>query len=365
MAKQRIKFINQYGEDFLTAVRRKVDLYFKRTGKSRNATRQHRVKVLLMFTAWIGLYTTILLQPFSASVLLLLAIALGVLTGILGINVSHDAAHGSFSRNPKVNKLLGYTYDLIGMSSYVWRITHNGGHHTFTNIAGHDPDIDKPFLLRLTPQSPRLWFHSYQNWYIWFLYSLVSLNWIYISDYVYFFKEMKKAPFYETVLFFFFKVVNALIFVVTPLMVMTLPWWQIMIGYVALQMAGGFAVALIFQLAHLVENVGFPEPDDEGLVHNQWGVHELLTTSNFGTDSPFLTYTLGGLNFQVEHHLFPHIAHSHYHEISPIVRETAEEFNLPYNENASFAAAVASHWRLLKKLGEGSFDDARNLNYLR
>lgn len=353
MEKQKIKFLNQHGEDFLTAVRRKVDLYFKQTGKSRSATWEHHVKVVLMFVGWIALYTTILDQTFSPPILLVLAMVLGMLTGILGINISHDAAHGSYSSYPKLNKVLGYTYDLIGLSSYIWRITHNGGHHTFTNIAGHDPDIDKPFLLRLTPQSPRLWFHSYQNWYIWLLYSFVSINWIYISDYVYFFKEIRRAPLHEAVLFFFFKAVNALVFVVIPLVYMTLPWWQIVIGYVALQMVGGFTVALIFQLAHIVENVGFPEPDHEGLVHSQWGVHEVLTTSNFGTHNTFLTYALGGLNFQVEHHLFPHIAHSHYKEISPLVRETAYEFNLPYNENKSMSAAIASHCRLLKKLGEG------------
>lgn len=348
---KKIKFLNQQGEDFLTAVRRKVDSYFKKSGHPRCATSGHHFKVLVLFSAWIILYTVILNQLFSAGVLLFLSMALGVVTGILGINISHDAVHGSYSLNPKINKILGYSYDLIGLSSYVWKITHNGGHHTFTNIAGHDPDIDKPFLLRLSPQSPRLSFHFFQNFYIWFLYSLVSLNWIYFSDYVYMFKEIDRAPRYEIFLFFALKVVNACIFIIFPLTYMTLPWWEIVIGYVALQMAGGFTVALIFQLAHIVENVQFPEPDNEGLVHNQWGVHEMLTTANFGTDSSFLTHALGGLNFQIEHHLFPFIAHSHYKDISPIVRETAEEFNLPYNEHKSMSSAVASHYRLLKKLG--------------
>jgi linoleoyl-CoA desaturase len=349
---KRIKFLNHHGENFLSAVRRKVDNYFHQTGKSRNATWQHHVKVLFLFACWLSLYAIILEEVFSPIILLGLAMVLGMVTGILGINISHDAAHGSYSSHPKMNKLLGYSYDLIGFSSYVWRITHNGGHHTYTNIAGHDPDIDKPVLLRLTPQSPWLWFHVYQNWYIWLLYSFVSLNWVFISDYVYFFKEKNPIPLHERCLFFIFKAINVFIFIGLPMLVMSLPWWQILIGYCALQMVGGFTVALIFQLAHIVENAGFPEPDEQGVVHNQWAVHELVTTANFGTHSAFLSHLLGGLNFQVEHHLFPHIAHSHYRSISAIVRETAEEFNLPYHENKTMAAAIASHWRLLKKLGQ-------------
>lgn len=348
---RRIRFLNQHGEDFLAAIRRKVDVYFKETGKARSATFGHHAKVILMVVAWFVLYAAIINEPFSPPILLVLAMALGMLTGILGVNISHDAAHGSYSLNAKTNKILGYSYDLIGLSSYVWRITHNGGHHIFTNIAGHDPDIDKPFLLRLSPQSPRLWFHAFQNWYIWILYALVSINWIFVSDYVYFFKHIRRTPFFEMVLFFFFKGLNLFIFILFPMIYMTLPWWQVLIGYAALQMAGGFTVALIFQLAHIVEKTSFPKPDSAGLVHSPWGAHEMLTTANFGTKNAFLTHVLGGLNFQVEHHLFPHIAHSHYKEISPLVRETAEEFNLPYNESQTMAAAVASHWRLLKKLG--------------
>lgn len=350
--KRKIKFLNKQGEDFLTAVRRKVDQYFKLTGRQRSATLGQHIKVLVLFAGWLLLYMVIINQVVNDSmVLLILSMCLGIMTGILGINISHDAAHGSYSPSPKMNKILSYSYDLIGFSSYVWKVTHNGGHHTYTNITGHDPDIDKPFLLRLSPQSPCLWFHSVQNWYIWILYSLVSLNWIYLSDYIYFFKEVKKVPVYEIALFFIFKCINACIFLFIPMLFMTLPWWQILIGYLALQMAGGFTVALIFQLAHIVENVSFPEPDPEGIVHNEWGVHEMMTTANFGTKNTLLTMALGGLNFQVEHHLFPHIAHGHYKDISPIVRETAEEFNLPYLENKTMSAAIVSHWRLLKKLG--------------
>lgn len=348
---KKIKFLNQHGEDFLSVVRRDVDAYFRLARLPRSATWGQHVKVLTLFASWIFVYVLIVNQFFSLSVLLCLSMLLGVLTGILGINVSHDAAHGAYSTNTKINKILSYSYDLIGFSSYVWRITHNGGHHIFTNITGYDPDIDKPVLLRLSPQSPRLWFHAYQNWYIWLLYTLVSLNWIYVSDYVFFSNEIKRAPLHEICLFFFFKAINALIFIVFPILYMTLPWWQIIIGYLSLQLAGGFTVSLIFQLAHLVEGVRFPEPDAEGVIHNQWGVHEMLTTANFATDSAFLSQALGGLNFQVEHHLFPHIAHSHYKEISKIVRKTAHDFNIPYNESKTMAAAIASHWRFLKKLG--------------
>jgi linoleoyl-CoA desaturase len=349
--KTKIKFHTKQDNDFLSVVRSRVDRYFKETGKSRHAPSSQKVKVICFLCAWITVYTTLLLQPFSPLYLLLLAGLLGVITGFFGVNLSHDAVHGSFSSNSFINNCLGYTYDMIGMSSLVWRMTHNGGHHTFTNIAGHDPDIDKPFLLRLAPQNKWRWFHRYQQFYIWLLYTLVSVNWIYLSDFLYLYQERKKVTFKNFALFLFFKVVSVFIFLGIPYLVINLPFWQILIGYLFLQGVGGFAVALVFQLAHLVENVEFPLPGEGGVMEHQWGEHEMRTTANFATSSNALNILLGGLNFQIEHHLFPYIAHGHYKTISPIVRQTAKEFNLPYVENPTLISAICSHFRVLKKLG--------------
>jgi len=349
--KNRIKFSSNQGDRFLAVVRQRVDDYFKQQGISRYATWSTHVKVMWHFALAIALYTCIVGQLFSAWILLPMAMLLGVVSGFIGVNLCHDCLHGSYSASPRLNQIFGYAYDVVGLSSLVWKATHNGGHHTYTNIAGLDPDIDKPFLLRLTPSDQHYWFHRWQYLYIWILYALVGINWIFYSDYSIVMSDLKKVSKRDLIIFFTFKAVNFIIFLAIPLYVMTLPWWQIMIGYLGYQVAGGFAVALVFQLAHMVENVEFPEPKD-GVIDQPWGEHEMRTTANFGTNSKLLTYFLGGLNFQVEHHLMPYVSHVHYPAISPIVKETAQEFGLPYCESPSMMAAIASHCRLLYELGK-------------
>jgi len=346
----KIKFASQRGDEFLTTVRKRVDQYFLKHNLSRNANVNLYIKVVLLFVVLIALYVAIIMEMFPPLILLFMSMALGLVSGFIAINLSHDCLHGAYSENPKVNHVLGYSFDLVGLSSYVWKVSHNGGHHTYTNIAGFDPDIDKPALLRLTPSSPRYFFHRWQHIYIWILYSLVGMNWILHSDYVHMYQYYNKASRSDIFWFYFFKALNLLLLVGIPLYVMTIPWWQIMIGYLGYLVTGGFPIALIFQLAHLVENVEFPEPDQSGLINKNWGEHEMRTTSNFGK-SDLLNYLVGGLNFQVEHHLMPYISHVHYNKISGIVKETAKEFGLPYNQHPSMWKAIVSHYQTLRKLG--------------
>lgn len=351
----KIRFVNQYKDsnDFYNVLKERVESYFQANKISRHANYKAYLKAIFLISALIVLYSAIITEAFNKPILLILAIALGVTEGMIGVNISHDALHGAFSSNPNVNRAFGYTFDFVGLSSLVWKITHNYNHHIYTNIPGADHDIDKAILLRLSPKDKLYRFHYFQNWYIFFLYSLTGLNWIFSSDYKYFFKELKKhkLPLSEIIAFFFFKAINNLVFLIIPLIVMTFPWWQILFGYLVMQMAGGFVVALIFQLAHLVEQASFPKPDENGVIYNQWAVHELLTTTNFGTNNPFLNMVCGGLNFQIEHHLFPYISHVHYKKVSEIVKKTAEEYGFPYFENPTFYEAVCSHVRLIKRLG--------------
>lgn len=346
-----IRFVGKDKKDFLRVVKQRVDDYFRSNNLSRNATWEMKIKAVILIALMFSTYFTILSEPFGLAGMLALWGGLGILQGLIGINISHDALHGSFSANPNVNRWLGYTYDFVGLSSFMWKQTHNGGHHTFTNIAGHDPDIDKPYLLRLSPHDEWHWFHRFQNIYIWFLYALVGVNWILYSDYVCYFKYQDEMSLQDKIAFFFFKIVNILVFIVTPLLVMHAPWWQILLGYCSLQFVGGFTVALIFQLAHLVEDVSFPIPDENATIPEHWGVHEMMTTSNFASENLFLNVILGGLNFQVEHHLFPHVSHSHYRDIASIVRNTAHEYALPYHECKTFSEALQSHFRHLTRMG--------------
>lgn len=291
--------------------------------------------------------------------MLALAMVLGVFAAGIGFNVSHDALHGAFSSRGWVNRILGNTFYLLGASPYVWKITHNVVHHTYTNIPGHDEDIDiAPGLVRLNPEEPRKSWHRYQHLYTFPLYALASLSWVFRKDYIKFFKshigQHKTAvhPKREYLKLFMSKLLYYGAFLALPYAVLDLAWWQVGVGFVAMHLAEGLVLGLVFQLAHVVEGTAFPVPDESVTIQDTWAVHQLHTTANFSPRSRLAAFFCGGLNRQIEHHLFPKVCHIHYPAITAIVRSTAHEFGLPYLENRSFSSALASHFRLLRLLGK-------------
>lgn len=352
--KPKVKFLGRQKDDFHSVLKSRIENYFDQNKISRFADWRMYLKTVFWLSAYIIIYYSIVAQIFPTPVLLVLCMIFGIVQGYIGVNVSHDALHGSYSANPKINRWMGFTFDLCGLSSYVWKMTHNYRHHIFTNIHGLDHDIDKSILLRLSPKDPWYSFHRLQHIYIMFLYGLVGFNWVFYSDYNYFYNEYKKGqvPREEILPFFFFKALNLLLLIVIPLLVMDITWTEFLVGFLAMQMVGGFTVAIVFQLAHLVEQVQFPEPNSDGMINKSWAEHEMETSANFGTDYFWVNWVTGGLNFQIEHHLFPYICHVHYKSISPIVKEAAQEFGLPYVENKTVWKAVRSHVAHLKWLGK-------------
>ena len=93
-----------------------------------------------------------------------------------------------------------------------------------------------------------------------------------------------------------------------------------------------------------------PKPDTREM-KNTWAIHQLYTTANFSPKNILVNWYVGGLNFQIEHHIFPHISHVHYRKIASIIKSTAKEFNLPYNEFKTVRSALLSHFKFLKKMG--------------
>lgn len=362
----KIKFKDSRAIDFFKVLKERVDQYFLDNHLSQHANGWIHLKSCFFLTTQIGFYVAMLSGYFSIPMFLILYACFGVMTGLMNFNIVHDALHGAYSSKAGVNRWLGYLYDLNGTSSYVWKVTHNMIHHTYTNIPGYDGDIDKAIILRLNPKDKRYPFHYYQNLYAFFLYSLVSANWVLYGDYTFFINEIKKGKVKgkDSLIFFGFKALNLFLLIIFPIIYLDYPFWVILLGYLCGQMAAGFSVALVFQLAHVVENVNYVEPDAEGIIYHHWAAHEMKTTSNFATNNLFLTHLLGGLNFQVEHHLFPSICHVHYPQIKKIVQDTAREFKLPYHENPTFWKAIKSHYRLVKQFGreEGREHLTRGLN---
>jgi linoleoyl-CoA desaturase len=346
------KIIFNKKDPFLAIVRQRVEAYFTENQLSPHATWSIYLKSAIIFFACLFIYLSLLFGWFSQIPRSVLWLLLGISEALFAVNVGHDALHGAFSKFPNINRFFGFlAYDLIGLSSYVWKQTHNREHHTYTNIAGVDPDINKPGVLRLSPHDPHYSFHSLQQWYIWVLYSLLTIDWVFIADYTYIIKNIRRIEKEELVFFFLFKVINFGYMVVIPLLFSPMVWWEVAVGYFIAQLIAGLFVAVIFQLAHLVEGLEFPLPDANGSLATSWASHEMATTANFSTHSQLVGHVTGGLNFQIEHHLLPKICHVHYHKIAPIVRATAFEYNLPYHERSTVSAAIASHFRLLRRFG--------------
>lgn len=353
-----IRFSNKDPEQFFRTLRSRVNGYFKvndipKTGDGRLYLKTGIVMGLFLIP--------LALIPFSLGgnlLTLLLYAIMGVGMASIGFCVLHDAIHGSFSPNKKLNKVMGYTMNMIGGSAFTWTIQHNVLHHTYTNIYPVDEDVDdKPFL-RLSPNGKLKGYHRFQHIYAPFVYALATLSWVFLKDFkqlaVYNKTGMTKRfgfkPRRELWGMISSKVLNLFFVVALPLLVGVTPW-AVIVGFILMHMIAGLYLTMVFQLAHVVEGPEqFGVPDD-GKVENSWAIHQLSTTANFANKSKLATWLMGGLNFQIEHHLFPNISHVHYPRISEIVKSTAGEFGVPYHEYKRFGQAFRSHFRQLKSLG--------------
>ncbi|RYE23808.1 MAG: acyl-CoA desaturase [Sphingobacteriales bacterium] len=280
------------------------------------------------------------------------------MTGI-GCAVMHDSNHGSYSDNKNLNKYLGKIIALVGGYEVTWKIQHNILHHTYTNIEGLDDDIDAGVFLRFSPHSKKYWAHRYQHLYAWFLYGLLTLQWATIKDfrqvYDYHKKDLLKKE--KTTLgkamlqLTIYKILYYAYIFVIPVAVMGIAWQNVLIGFLIMHFTAGLLLSCIFQLAHVMETAEYPLPTDDRKMENNWAIHQLLNTANFSPRSKGVFWFVGGLNHQIEHHLFPHICHIHYKQVAVLVEETANEYGLPYHVQPSFMRAVVEHGRMLKKLG--------------
>lgn len=358
---QKVKFINTNQSAFFATTRRRVEAYLKEKGISRNANRSMWAKAVFFVVGFLSLYLLILSGWFGTWAMLGMTVALGAFAAFIGFNVCHDAIHGSFSKKSGINKGLSYLFYLIGANPYLWNISHNIVHHTYTNIPGHDEDIEvAPGLIRLDESEEVNKIQRYQHLYAFGLYGLASLSWVLRKDYVKFFQgrigqHSTQHPKREYFNLFFYKLLHYFLFIGVPVLVLDLPWWQAGIGFLVMHLAEGLVMGLVFQLAHVVEGTGFPVPNEEGNVEEAWAEHQMRTTANFAPKSAMTEFFLGGLNRQIEHHLFPKVCHIHYPAIAAIVRQTAEEFDLPYTESPTFSSALMSHYRILRKFGKEAY----------
>jgi linoleoyl-CoA desaturase len=351
---QKVSFDN--GGDFMRETRLEVELYLS----SRRARVRGRLelyaKTVIALAVWAGSWFAIVfVRPGVALGLLALA-GLVVGTVLIGFCVQHDANHGAYFRSRRFNHLMGWTADaLLGFSSYAWRVKHNVAHHTYTNVDGYDDDISQTPFARLMPtQEPKPWYRL-QHLYIWPLYSVMVLRWQTGADIAALVRRrigkstMRMPRRWDLAGLLGGKALFIGWAIVAPLLVY--PWWVVAAGYVGYTMATSVVTATTFQLAHCVEEANFTSAEELAANRRIWAVHEVETTVDFCPRNAFLTWVLGGLNFQIEHHLFPRVQHTHYPHIAEIVSRNAAKYGVRYTAQPSLWVALRSHHRHLRNLG--------------
>lgn len=312
-----------------------------------------------MFSLYLVPYFLFFFFDISAWVSLLLVVLMGIGMAGVGMNVMHDANHGAYSSRKWVNKVMGSSMYLLAGNVYNWQVQHNVLHHTYTNIQGHDEDLDAGRILRFSEHSKWKPRHRFQHIYSVFLYGLLTINWVITTDFLQTRRYLKRKlsygkfpnPIKQWSLLTITKLLYLVVWLVIPILFFNIVWWKILIGFVIMHYVAGLILSVIFQLAHVVGETEILLPDESGTMKNTWAIHQLFTTANFSTNNRLVNWYTGGLNHQVEHHIFPNISHIHYKDISKIVKETALEFNLPYKEYETTRKAIMAHFRHLRQMG--------------
>ncbi len=364
MQLNKVKFVERDNDDFYKELRKRVTHYFKENNISKYANVNMVLKTIFMISLYLVPFLLILTYLETTWLIVLMWVVMGFGMAGIGLSIMHDANHSAYSKNKYVNMVLGKLILLVGGSDVNWSIQHNVLHHTYTNVSGMDEDIDIDPLMRFSPSQKLLKGHRFQFIYAWFLYGLMTLMWATTKDYAqwkrYKKKDLIKTQNLSTKSFLWTLISTKTLYLSLtlglPIIFSALPWWGTIIGFVAMHFVAGLTLAAIFQPAHVVPTSSFEKPSKEGNIELGWAANQMMNTANFAPKARLFSWYVGGLNYQIEHHLFPNICHVHYRKISAIVRETAFEYNLPYYSYKTFAEALGGHAKMLYNLGR--YEDA-------
>ena len=314
-------------------------------------------KALILVPSAITLYVLLLVVKFSFVPGAVISGIFGFVLASIGFNIMHDACHGSYSTKPWINNLMGLSLNMLGGNAFIWKFKHNIIHHTYTNIDGIDDDIAKSPVIRQCESQKWVKAHRFQHIYVLFLYAVSSFAWVSMMDFSKYFRQkihntsMQKMDVSEHIIFWLSKGFYILFYVVIP--VHFVGWAAWAVGFGCMHIALGLTLALVFQLAHVVEDTEFVfapglEPQK---IEEEWAIHQVRTTANFAPGNKLISWFVGGLNFQIEHHLFPKISHIHYPQISKIIKQACQEYGVEYIEYPKVRYAIASHVSFLRDMG--------------
>lgn len=359
MKQKTVKFNRSLSPDFSKILKTRVNDYFTKNNIDRFGNFNMFFKSFVMLSIYFIPFILIVTSTVTnAWAVIGLWSFMGVGMAGIGLSIMHDGNHGAFSRNKVINKLMGSTINFVGGSAKLWKLQHNVLHHTFTNVEGLDEDIDGPGFLRFSPHTEHKPIHKHQHKFFIFAYGLMTFGWVMWKDYLQVFRFKKKGLIkpkeFGKELFFviFWKVFYWTYVLVIPIFIFDVAVIPTLVGWFLMHYVCSIILSLIFQLAHVMPENHFPVPNEHEVIENNWEVHQLQTTANFSQKSRLFSWYIGGLNYQIEHHLFSNICHVHYRHISKIVRETAREYNIPYYSNGSFFKAIGMHYRVIKRFGQ-------------
>ena len=359
-----VRFAPKIKNGFYESVVANVESYFLKNKISPYANTQMWIKTAVMLLLYFVPYACMVSGVAGGSLWVFYGLWFLMGWGMVGIGTSvmHDAQHGTYSRNKKVNRLIGHILEVVGGYDVSWRIQHNLLHHTYTNIAGLDEDMDSIKLFRFSPHNPRYWYHKYQHLYIWFFYMMMTLYWMTAKDFLQVIRykkhdllvkeriSLKQALFRLSL----YKLFYYAYILVLPILFSGFAWYHVLLGFLLMHVTAGLFLSCIFQPAHIMESSKFALPvvsADKRQMEDSWAIHEVANTTDFAPRNKLLTWFVGGLNFQIEHHLFTNICHVHYPRIAHIVRAAARAFGIPYHVQPTFRKALALHVNMLRKLG--------------
>jgi linoleoyl-CoA desaturase len=359
-----VRFAPKGKDSFYDAVVARVDAYFEANHISPYANTAMWVKTTAMLLLYFVPYVIMVTGLAAGNPWLYLGLWFLMGWGMSGIGTSvmHDANHGTYSPNKKVNIFISYILEVIGGYTVNWRIQHNVLHHTYTNVSGLDEDIDTMGLIRLSPRQPRRWFHRYQHIYAWLFYMIMTLYWMTAKDYLqairykqYDLLIKEKVSLKQALLrITLYKLFYYTYIIVLPILFSGMAWYYVVAGFLIMHFTAGLFLSCVFQPSHIVETSAFALPvetDGKKRMEDSWAVHEVANTTNFAPHNRILSWFVGGLNFQIEHHLFTNICHVHYRRLAPIVQSVAAAFGIPYHVQPTFLKALLEHAKMLKKLG--------------
>lgn len=345
-------------KEFHKKLNERIHRFFQENSLSQKGNAQLFVKAFILLLLYLLPFAILLMFPLPGIWYYAMWVLMGLGMAGVGMGVMHDGNHGSFSKYDSVNKLAGYSMFLLAGNVITWKIQHNMLHHTYTNVHGKDEDVDTGGLIRLHPEQDWKPIHRLQPVYAPFLYGLLTLNWLLVKDFVQLHRYHREGLLLrantsyskELIILILTKIINYIVFIVLPFFLIERAWYEILLGMFTMHFTAGITLSFIFQMAHVMPDV--EQISDLSKKNKVWSVHQLQTTANFSRNNPLITWYLGGLNYQIEHHLFPHISHIHYPKIADIVKQTAKEFNIRYQEYTRFSQAIIEHFRYLIMLSK-------------